>query len=215
LGLEHAWLEPAVPDTGLPCDTFDDLAAQIAGGGWEWIDPFGDCTWALDSGLVMSAANCRDLWANNLSAPRFLWPVEGDRALQISCQRARPDCPAEPGVPAIGGLLLWQDRANYLRLTWGELGADQVALSGAFDNRNVVIGRGTLANAGRVWLRLERRGEQVAALCSADGRDWYRVGQLVFPADAPLMAGLHAIGRIDRTAYPGAYAEGTAIRFGA
>jgi DNA-binding SARP family transcriptional activator len=209
LGLQHAWLEPAVPDTGLPCDTFGDLAAQIAGGGREWIDPFGDCTWALDSGLVLRAANCRDLWANNFSAPRFLWPVEGDCALQVSCSIASTD------RPAIGGLLLWQDRANYLRLTWGELGADQVAFSGALDNRNVVIGHGTLANAGCVWLRLERRGEQVAALCSADGRDWYRVGQLVFPADAPLMAGLHAIGRIDRTVYPGAYTEGAAVRFGA
>jgi hypothetical protein len=207
LGLCQWWLEPAAPDTSLQSDALEDLEAEIAQGRWEWADQFGDCAYALADGLVIHAANCRDLWANNLSAPRLVRPAAGDFAVQVTCRAAMPD------RPAIGGLLLWQDKANYLRLTWGELGVDQVALAGALDNRNAVIGRGSLPNAGRVLLRLERSDDQVRALCSIDDRQWYRVGQMAFPAGGPLLVGLHAIGKIDRMMWPGAYEEGTAIRF--
>ncbi|MFZ1768033.1 MAG: hypothetical protein WAU00_02480, partial [Caldilinea sp.] len=76
---------------------------------------------------------------------------------------------AAPIVPQLGlsGLLLWQDKANYLRFTWGQHGPDQVTFAGALDNRNVIIGRGSLPNA-RPLLRLERAGDQVRALCGAD-----------------------------------------------
>ena len=120
-----------------------------------------------------------------------------------------------PDQPAIGGLLLWQDKANYLRLTWGELGVDQVAFAGALDNRNLILGRDPCPIAGCVVMRLERQGDGVRALCSADGREWYGVGQAVLSADGPLLVGLHAIGQIDRILWPGAHAEGTAIRFAA
>ena len=62
-------------------------------------------------------------------------------------------------------------------------------------------------------LRLARRGERVDALCSADGETWWSVGHAAFPAEDPVQIGLCAIGMIDRTIYPGAYREGTAIRF--
>ena len=49
--------------------------------------------------------------------------------------------------------------------------------------------------------------------CSADGEQWYSVGYVSFPVTDPLQVGMHAIGNIDRIIYPGAYPEGTAIRF--
>jgi len=52
----------------------------------------------------------------------------------------------------------------------------------------------------------------VAAFCSADGEAWFSVGRARFPA-GPAQVGLYAIGSIDRAIYPGAYPEGTAIRF--
>jgi DNA-binding SARP family transcriptional activator len=207
LGLRQWWLEPAAPDIGLQCDVLEDLGAEIEPRRWEWIDQFGDCAYALADGLVIRAANCRDLWANNSSAPRLVRAATGDFAVQITC------CAAMLDRPAIGGLLLWQDKANYLRLTWGQHGPDQVALAGSLDNRNLVIGRGALSNAGCIVLRLERWGDEVRALCSADGRQWCRVGQIAFPAHGPLVVGLHALGQIDRMMWPGAYPEGTAIRF--
>ena len=56
-------------------------------------------------------------------------------------------------------------------------------------------------------------GGRVNALCSADGESWFTVGQVEFLVNDPVKVGLHAIGSIDRTIYPGAYPEGTAIRF--
>jgi hypothetical protein len=53
----------------------------------------------------------------------------------------------------------------------------------------------------------------VNALCSPDGERWFTVGHAEFPVEDPVEVGLHAIGSIDRTIYPGAYPEGTAIRF--
>lgn len=207
LGLRQWWLEPAMPDTGLQSDALENLEAEIEQGRWKWVNPYGDCAYMLADGLVIHAANCRDLWANNLSAPRLVRPVEGDFAVQTTCCRAMPD------RPAIGGLLLWQDKANYLRLTWGQHGPDQVTFAGALDNRNLVLGRGSLPNAGCVVLRLERCGDQTRALCSADGQQWYSVGQTAFPAHGPLVVGLHALGQIDRVMWPSAYGQGTAIRF--
>ena len=70
-----------------------------------------------------------------------------------------------------------------------------------------------LRGAGeRIVLRLERAGGQVNAYCSADGEQWFTVGQVTFP-EGPAQVGLHAIGEIDRTVYHGAYPDGTAIRF--
>jgi hypothetical protein len=55
--------------------------------------------------------------------------------------------------------------------------------------------------------------DEVSALCSTDGEQWYTVGHVAFPSESQLRVGLHAIGFIDRTIYHGAYREGTAIRF--
>ena len=60
---------------------------------------------------------------------------------------------------------------------------------------------------------LERLGRRVTALCSRDGEEWFTVGHVEFPAADPLQVGLHAIGMIDRLSYPGAWPEGTAMRF--
>ena len=65
----------------------------------------------------------------------------------------------------------------------------------------------------RIWLRLERQGTSVRALCSADGVAWFTAGDVEFPYREGEQVGVHAIGMIDRTIYHGAFPEGTAIRF--
>jgi hypothetical protein len=60
---------------------------------------------------------------------------------------------------------------------------------------------------------VERRGAEVRALCSADGREGFGAGNAVFAAGEPLFVGLHVLSKIDRMMWPGAYPEGTAIRF--
>ncbi len=175
---------------------------------WTWIDPFGDCSYRVQDGLEIHAANGRDMWHLNWSAPRWLRRASGDLCVQTVCVPARED------RPTIGGLLLWQDEKNYLRLDRGVFGAHEITLMGCVENEDVVIGRGRLHDASeRIYLRLERAGNRAHAFCSVDGEQWYTVGQVTFPAQDRLEAGVHAIGAVDRTIYRGAYSKGTAIRF--
>ena len=114
--------------------------------------------------------------------------------------------------PAIGGLLLWKDPENYIRLEGGSLGKNEINFVGCVADSDITIGRGRLSS-DRIVLRLERRGSRVNALCSADVKEWFTAGSVEFPVEGPVEIGLHAIGGIDRLVYPDAYPDGTAIRF--
>jgi hypothetical protein len=179
-------------------------------------DALADGSFAAQNGLAIRAANGRDLWNLNRSAPRLLRPVSGDFTIQTICG---PLLNAIDPLPNIGGLLIWRDDNNFLRLVWGNRGPDHISFEGCRDAQDIILGQGRLPHPNptdgtpltRVVLRLERQDNQVAALCSA-GAAWFRVGQAVFPA-GPVEAGLHAIGWIDRTIYPGAYPEGAGMRF--
>ncbi len=188
----------------------DPLTGSLSAA-WCWYDPQGDCSFTAQDGLLIGAANMRDLWHVNLSAPRLLRPApSGDFAVQTI------GVPSHTGAdqPAIGGLILWQDPLHYLVLERGRFGAADISFRGCLDNVDCFIGRGRLP-ADRIWLRLERLGRRVTALCSADGQDWLCAGTIEFPTPdgVEVMVGLHAIGAIDRTIYHGAYPEGATIRF--
>jgi predicted ATPase/DNA-binding SARP family transcriptional activator len=208
------------PIFGFGAGDFDNLISRIQNGEWVWEDSFEDCSFTVQNRLEIHAANGRDLWQINWSAPRMLRPApEGTGwATETVC------IPISEEKPAIGGLLLWKDKENYLRLDRGTRGEREISFGGCLANQDVIIGRGRIpidksANqqmgkpAGRVFLRLERVVDRVNALCSADGVSWFTVGHVPFPAEDPVQVGLHAIGNIDRTIYHGAYPDGTAIRF--
>jgi hypothetical protein len=138
-------------------------------------------------------------------------------------------------LPGIGGLAVWADKRNYLCLIVGYRGRRDVCFWGCLEGSDVVVGRGRLPSvraagrkaggsagresgqgtdrAGIVYLRLERAGDRVRALCSADGAGWFAVGEVAYSVADPGEVGLVAIGSIDRAVYPGAHPEGTAIRF--
>lgn len=186
-----------------------ETAESLCAVGWRWQDPYADCAYALQpkNGLVVCAANGRDLFHVNQSAPRFVRQASGDFAAETICLTA-------DDRPAMGGLLLWLDKENYLRVEWGRYGRYEVLFDGCVANADAVYGRGRLPREPlRVFLRLVRRGERVDALCSADGETWWNVGHAAFPTEDLVQIGVCAIGMIDRTIYPGAYREGTAIRF--
>jgi tetratricopeptide (TPR) repeat protein len=212
------FLEPAEPregyglpisDFGFDTYSFRNLKSKIQNREWVWEDPFGGCSFTVQNGLKVHVANGRDLWHINWSAPRVLRSASGNLAIQTVCVRVSDE------RPAIGGLVLWKDRDNYLRLDRGDMGERQIFFGGCLENQDVIIGRGCLPldASGRGFLRLERVGERVDALCSADGENWFTVGHAVFPVQDPVQVGLHAIGNIDRSVYHGAYPDGTAIRF--
>jgi hypothetical protein len=111
----------------------------------------------------------------------------------------------------MGGLLLWKDRQNFLRLDCGARGRFEISFMGCVADKEVIIGRGRLPSE-RVFLRMEQLRRHVNALCSPDGSAWFTVGRIEFPCDDPVEVGLAAFGTIDRLIYPGAYPTGTAIR---
>ncbi len=115
----------------------------------------------------------------------------------------------------MGGLVLWKDGSNMLRLVWGTRGERDVSFEGCIDDSDLIVGRGQLAvmDASKVRLVLERSGDQVRGLASADGEEWFSLGRVAFPVTDPVEIGIHAVGWIDRTIYPGAFPDGTAIRF--
>jgi predicted ATPase/class 3 adenylate cyclase/regulation of enolase protein 1 (concanavalin A-like superfamily) len=211
------WLEPTTVAEYLDATSQDDLTTLASAGTWH--DPFEDCAYTVDNhGVEIRAANARDLWRVNRSAPRLLRPIAGDLVVQTAC------APALADRPYMGGLLLWQNEQNYLNLEIGTFGERDIILRGCLDNEDVIIGRGLLPSEPasqrineemeeQVLLRLERAGEQVNAYCSGDDEQWYTVGHTTFPAAGEVQVGVHAIGYIDRSIYHGAYPDGTAIRF--
>ncbi len=199
------YLEPSEP-VDFPQPLLHDEFAETLSRDWRWEDPFGDSSFNTGNGLEIHAANGRDLWHLNLSAPRVLRPICGDFAAQTVC------IPAFEDKLAIGGMLLWKDRENYLHLTRGIAGENEISFMGCIGNKDVIIGRGRLSSE-RVFLRLERLTGHVRALCSPDGEEWFTVGNVDFQVEDPIEVGLHGISVIDRTIYQGTYPEGTATRF--
>jgi tetratricopeptide (TPR) repeat protein len=227
LSLVQWYLEPAQPDCGLrgyppgarherregwtDCglptapDEIRNPQSTIRNREWVWHDPEGDCAILLQNGVEIHAENGRDLWGRNVTAPRLLRPVSGDFAVQMVCS------PAGSEKPASGGILLWKDGQNLLRLERGGRGPYEIDFVGSLRGRQIIVGRGSLESE-QMWFRLERRGSHLRALCSADGRNWSTLGAVEFPVEDPVEIGLHAI-RIDPTFYLGASFAGSAIRF--
>jgi hypothetical protein len=222
LSLVQWYLEPTEPHA-FSQQRLQDMFTAPLSSDWVWHDPFTDCSFTVQNGLEIRAANGRDLWHLNRSAPRLLRPVSGDFAAQAVCSpvskagEPRPGGAADSGGgrapgPAIGGILLWRNKENYLRLERGNRGPHEVSFHGWLGNKEALIGRGRLP-AERLFLRMERLGSRVRALCSADGRNWFTVGHVEFPTEDPVEIGPHAIGNINRLIYPGAHPDGTAICF--
>jgi hypothetical protein len=195
---------------GYAAEFADRSLAEWLAEGWEWQNPLGDCTAIMrtgrSGGLIIAAANGRDLYWVNYSAPRLVRPAAGDFIVETVCSVACDD------RPTMGGLLFWRDTDHYLLLDWGRGGPGELLLEGCLDGVDRVWGRGYLPGT-QITLRFQRSGGEVTGFCSADGETWWSVGHTAFPAADPVQIGVCAIGMIDRTIYPGAYREGTAIRF--
>ena len=203
---QHWYLEESdIHRVSNAVEVVDHLTEKLAGE-WTWCDLDGGCIYAVANGLTIDAPIFRDMHWLMFNAPRMMRPVEGDFAAQVVC------APAYGDRPGVGGLLLWQDKFTYLCLTIGNRSQNEVALEGQRDGIDIVYGRGLLRTSP-VWLRLERMGGDVRALCSGDGEQWRLVGQAAFPADEQLQLGVQAIGHVDRTFYWASYPDGTAMRF--
>ena len=208
----HWYLEPTQINLHRkPCchEIFDETIAAD----WNWVNPKSDCYFHLDNGLKMFAANGRDLWYINQSAPRLL-QVISPKLREIGA--AETVCvPIDANKPAIGGLVLWKDQKNYLLFDRGYCGGHEVNFRGHLGGQDFFIGRGSLSvkDSGRVYLRLEWKRGVVRALCSVDGEIWFKTGNENFPIDAKTQIGLYANGNIERSVYKGEFPDGAGIKF--
>jgi hypothetical protein len=128
--------------------------------------------------------------------------------------------PSSDDRPHTGGLLVCKDE-ELLRLEIGVYGPGEVTLQRHMDRRKQVIGRGLLPTHDNesAYLRLERMGDRFTAYCSTEGKEWFRVGSVIFPLEDPVEVGLFAMGYIWRAIYTGvddngmSYPDGTATVF--
>jgi len=192
--------------------------------GWTCHDPFDDCRYILHKGLTIEAANGRDLWHLNQGAPRLLYALSTlSTGLPRSVTIETLCAPATIDKPAIGGLVIWIDSTNYLRLDRGLNGPHEITLIGCLNDRDAILGRGRLPpeptdpsvpdRLERAWLRFEWRAGDLRALCSADGETWYTAGQATLPLSTDAQFGVYACGDVDRRIYHGAYPDGAALHF--
>jgi regulation of enolase protein 1 (concanavalin A-like superfamily) len=169
------------------------------------LDPNGDCTITIEgSALTIDMpATPHDLSAEirRLGAPRVLQWVEDDFTVEVKVHAALR--PTPPGTVRgrlpyqAGGLLVWSDGKQYIRLERAAIQRDGAVQSGiAFELRE----DGKLGAAHWIafaeqdaHLRLQRRGQQFLGSVSADGRHWTSLPSLTLPLPAKVRVGVAAV----------------------
>ncbi len=165
--------------------------------GWgQLVNPDGDGTVETDqdSLVIHVPAKAHDLSVelNRLNAPRVLQEVEGDFSIQVKvCGVLHPTAAGSIAgrLPyQSGGLLVWGDNRNYLRLERAGLARDgSLHALTAFEVREkgeLSAARVNEATDVDTYLRLERRGNRFLGQVSADGRRWTSLEPL--EADFPV-----------------------------
>jgi DNA-binding SARP family transcriptional activator len=180
--IEHWYLEPVDPPA---TPSVWQIEERFTSGAWQrrlrWVDPTARSRAEHLSGaggLQISPAPGANMWPEaDLNAPRLLANAPGgDWVAQTLVE-------LEPGVLAsFGGLLLWQDALHFVRLELQQRRTDQYMIEFAayLDGEWIIVGRGCWSDEP-AWLRLERSGESLRALCSADGERWLTSGSLTLP----------------------------------
>jgi regulation of enolase protein 1 (concanavalin A-like superfamily) len=155
-------------------------------GGWgAAVDPDGDCRIGADGGKltieVPGKKHDLSIETGEMNAPRVLKGIDGDFIAQAkvagnirhSGKRTSDRSLAYHGA----GLLLWQDARTYVRLERAAIVREdgQVVHYTNFELRR--DGEAVLSNAVEIpdqdtYLRMERRGDRVYGLVSADGFRW-------------------------------------------
>jgi regulation of enolase protein 1 (concanavalin A-like superfamily) len=190
--LEQWYLEPVSPRPapGEPVirEEFDDP-------GWHpaliWLDATGRTR--IDQATrpgwlgLNPPAGC-DLWPEtDLNAPRLLATVQGDFVVQTRVELSWEHW-------TLAGLLVWRDEQHFARLEVRQIAGRPAAvyLEACVAGRFRRVGRGDCERRP-MWLRVERAGEELRALCSEDGDQWLTAGSLPFPPGEGTAVGLAAI----------------------
>jgi hypothetical protein len=196
LPLDQWYLRPAAPSEAFRFRLFrDDFDAPALRPEWQWHDPTRVSAYSLTekSGhLTLHAGRGLCLRpGDNRNAPRMLLEACGDFALET---KMHGDWDERYEVGS-GGLLVWQDTLNFVRLekfTMNSQHHGSIECEAWTGGQYRSLGRGLLRGSV-FYLRLERTGDRFTGLCSADGSHWLTCGQAIIPMKDPLRLGVAAL----------------------
>ncbi len=172
-------------------------------------DPDKDCTVKEQKGAltITVPATGHDLGVEHqlMNAPRVLRKVTGDFTVEVLVSgRVEAEAPATltDRLPFMGaGLLLWQDENSYIRL-------ERACFVNRMGNREYYASF-ELRKDGKVdrfadstdlpllnkdqYLRLERRGDNILAAISEDGKKWVSLNPMTVEFPKDLQVGVAAV----------------------
>jgi regulation of enolase protein 1 (concanavalin A-like superfamily) len=178
------------------------------------IDPLGDCTITEEGGKLTIEVPGRVHGLNaslgGQDAPRVLREVDGDFTAEVKVigdfKPGRKSAIPQVVAPFNGaGLLLWQDKQNYLRLErnafWIEDAGSYACYpplveyyqDGKFQETNPPGTLDEFFKGKATWLKLKRQGKKVVASYSHDGEEWQAAKQIEVELPRKLQIGVASV----------------------
>lgn len=184
------------------------LGAEALPGWGHPVDPDGDCSFDFDGGslTVVAPGPTHSLSAelNRMNAPRVLRPIDGDFVVDLQVNTE-----FTPGEQTIAqrtayqgsGLILMKDDQTYVRLESAVLVRGgrprfyanfELRVDGSLQRFGTPVDF-ALNGQGPVWLRLERRGDQILGAVTQEPGKWTYLQSKTTPLPAELQLGVAAI----------------------
>jgi regulation of enolase protein 1 (concanavalin A-like superfamily) len=168
--------------------------------GWgDFVDPAGDCKVRAEKDRVTITVPGTNHNLNpipeydNVLGPRLLQAVDGNFDVQVQAAvfpqpKANTSTTPQKHSYVAAGLLVWQDDKTFLRCLRAALGergevfVHVEAFQGGkrLDGRYFVTAKTRVIPDQAVFLRVERRGKQLTASQSLDGKKWTQHGRFTF-----------------------------------
>ncbi|MFT5327788.1 MAG: regulation of enolase protein 1 (concanavalin A-like superfamily) [Planctomycetaceae bacterium] len=204
---------------GLVCDAVnaDEKRPQVLKPWGTVFDLDGDCEFLSINGklTINVPPTCHDLNGRNgnLNAPRVLREVEGDFDIQVKLTgkfEPGPESTAPKSISFVsGGLLLWGDEKNYVRLERNRMESPsgrsacypplfEMCVAGKYSAANPKSTTEKYFEGDSTWLWLERKGQRLRAAVSHDGEDWVFSEEVSKDLPKKLSIGVSAISTSSR-----------------
>jgi len=174
--------------------TRDEFDGPKLSSAWTWTDPDGDGSYSLTAnpGHIRLTTPCLDYISSrtgdkswNTDAGRVMQNVTGDFLAETSVVMLNPYNSFQ-----LAGILLYQDKNNWVRLSRGFSYSDNIGVGWASAGDEAGIAKEGFA-ASPTFLRLERRGSQAITYYSADGSNWSQLHSVDMAMGASVQVGVY------------------------
>jgi S1-C subfamily serine protease/regulation of enolase protein 1 (concanavalin A-like superfamily) len=173
----------------------------------ELIDPDGDCDLKLDNGAlaceVPGTLHDLNIDIDKVNGPRVVQGVEGDFVAEVKVSGSFQPCGIPTGPKSVpfngGGLLVWLDQGNYIRLERASMyRSGRVMGFLNFESREggtkaQAHNKGGLDPKQDLWLRIKRHGNEISGSLSPDGKTWEDLKPMDIDWPARLKVGVDVI----------------------